>query len=371
MKTNLKLKAGESVEVRSKEEILSTLDKNGQLDGLPFMPEMFAFCGKRFRVYKRAHKTCDTITGEYRGRKMQNAVHLDNVRCDGQSHGGCQAGCLIFWKEAWVKRVSNGNEAATSPAEDSARQGARFCTDADVIAATQVSGARTSAPIYACQATRLLSATQPLSSWDPEQYIEDLTSRNIRPPRMINGFIYMACHRLANAGIGVGKILRWLYDASAGFRRGYPYPRRTGAIPVGAATPTVKVEFEPGDWVRVKSYQEILKTLDQVNKNRGLAFDAELVPYCGRTYRILKKVTRIVDEKTGEILTFKTPCYILDGVICQGRYSDCRLFCPRAIYSYWREIWLERVTESGSPQQSKAAQSPAASEVRRNEIGAL
>ena len=41
MQTGLKLKAGQWVEVLSKEEILSTLDKNGQLDGLPFMPQMF------------------------------------------------------------------------------------------------------------------------------------------------------------------------------------------------------------------------------------------------------------------------------------------------------------------------------------------
>ena len=48
-----KLSVGDWVEVRSKEEILSTLDSNGRLDGMPFMPEMFAFCGKRFQVYKR------------------------------------------------------------------------------------------------------------------------------------------------------------------------------------------------------------------------------------------------------------------------------------------------------------------------------
>lgn len=33
------------VEVRSKEEILKTLDRKGQLNGLPFMPQMFEFCG--------------------------------------------------------------------------------------------------------------------------------------------------------------------------------------------------------------------------------------------------------------------------------------------------------------------------------------
>jgi len=33
---------------------------------------------------------------------------------------------------------------------------------------------------------------------------------------------------------------------------------------------------------------------------------------------------------------------ILEGVTCQARYSDRRMFCPRAIYPFWRESWLER-----------------------------
>ena len=27
------------------------------------MPQMFRYCGQRFQVYKRAHKTCDTVSG--------------------------------------------------------------------------------------------------------------------------------------------------------------------------------------------------------------------------------------------------------------------------------------------------------------------
>src|SRR5882672_9594708 len=108
MKTS-KLKVGDWVEVRSKEEILKTLDSNGQLDGLPFMPEMFAFCGRRFRVYKRAHKTCDTVN-ESRGRRMKDAVHLEGARCNGAEHGNCEAACLVFWKTAWLRKVSEESE---------------------------------------------------------------------------------------------------------------------------------------------------------------------------------------------------------------------------------------------------------------------
>ena len=53
-----KLRAGDQVIVRSPEEILSTLDAQGTLDGLPFMPEMLDRCGKPFRVERRVEKTC-------------------------------------------------------------------------------------------------------------------------------------------------------------------------------------------------------------------------------------------------------------------------------------------------------------------------
>ncbi|MBX6383676.1 MAG: hypothetical protein IRZ07_12005, partial [Microbispora sp.] len=100
----LNLRVGELVEVRSEEEILATLDEKGELDNLPFMPEMLRFCGQRMRVHKVAHKLCDTI-GRSGMRRMENAVHLAGARCDGSAHGGCQTACLLYWKEAWLKRV--------------------------------------------------------------------------------------------------------------------------------------------------------------------------------------------------------------------------------------------------------------------------
>jgi hypothetical protein len=109
----LGLRVGELVKVRSDVEILATLDERAELESLPFMPEMLQFCGWRFRVDKLTVKLCDTMgsTGMYR---MRNAVHLEGVRCDGQAHGGgCQAGCLVYWKEAWLRRVrADGHDEA-------------------------------------------------------------------------------------------------------------------------------------------------------------------------------------------------------------------------------------------------------------------
>src|SRR5207249_4789374 len=101
--TRLNLKRGDWVEVRSREEILATLDDRARLDGLPFMPEMLRFCGRCLRVASRADKTCDTIE-TYRSRRMRDTVHLEGAYCDGSAHAGCQASCLTFWKEPWLKR---------------------------------------------------------------------------------------------------------------------------------------------------------------------------------------------------------------------------------------------------------------------------
>jgi hypothetical protein len=163
---------------------------------------------------------------------------------------------------------------------------------------------------------------------------------------MFRGLVYSGYYNLSWAGIGVGRPMRWLYDKFQALWDGIPYPRWRGNLPPGQATPTSALNLQPGELVRVKSYKEILATLDTSNKNRGLFFDAEMVPYCGRIYRVLKRVNKIVDEKTGKMLIMKTVSIIMEGVWCQARYSNCRMFCPRSIYSLWREIWLERLPES-------------------------
>src|SRR5229473_2803713 len=160
MNGRLKLRAGDWVEVRSKEEILRTLDSQGQLESLPFMPEMFHYCGRRLQVVKRAHKTCDPPSG-LQGRRMSDAVHLTGIRCDGQAHGGCQAGCLIFWKEAWLKRPESSGPSPR-PLAVATEVPAR-CTERDVFAGAQPACAadQSGEPVYVCQSTRVYAATMP------------------------------------------------------------------------------------------------------------------------------------------------------------------------------------------------------------------
>lgn len=349
------LKAGDWVEVRPKEEILRTLDAAGQLDGMPWMPEMFQFCGKKFQVHKRAHKSCDYTTAyPYRSRWIEKAVLLD-TRCDGSAHGGCQAGCMIFWKEAWLK-PANGNvtfhsspTASRSAATANGGAGTSI-SELHLWSRTHFTDPTDNSTKYVCQTTELPKASTPLAWWDLRQYFEDYWSGNVSLRRLAVGLIYSMYYHLSQSGIGVGPVMRWFYNQFRWVWRGSLFPRKPGLIPEGMPTPRATLNLQPGELVRVKPHEEILKTVTTDNLNRGMYWDAELVPYCGGTYRVLNRVSKIIDEKNGKMLEMKNPCIILDSVVCQARYSSCRLFCPRAMYPYWREIWLERVVEPAATQ---------------------
>lgn len=337
--------------VRCKEEILATLDANGRLEGLPFMPQMFLYCGQKVRVFKRAHKTCDTVAGPatgYVGRQVPNGVHLE-FRCDGKAYGGCQAACLLFWKEAWLEPLEE-EPANLRPTSTSAH-----CTEEDVLRATRVSGAGKN-PRYACQATELHSYSRPMKWWGARQYIEDYRSGNTSIVQMMRTLVYAVFYfgSLANRN-RLGRPARWLYGSCTKIVGGSPMRRSRGKIPVGEVTPRTTLNLLPGDLVRVKSFEEILQTVNTDNSNRGLTFDAEMVMYCGNTYRVRTRVERFIDEGTGRMKTLKTPAVILEGAYCRACYSDQRFFCPRSIFSWWREVWLEKVAageERGPPRDN-------------------
>jgi hypothetical protein len=333
---NLKLKVDELVEVRPLAEILSTLNKQARLDELPFMPQMIQCCGKRYRVRKRAHKLCDTAFGTG-ARQLENAVYLEAAPCDGKAYGGCEMRCEVLWKEAWLRRVEP--DVAAHPSISAPSQAG--CSEADIWAAAKSrEGAE---DVFVCQATQMLHATKPLSPWSPAQYVEDYRSGNVGLSRILGSISYMLYATLVSSGVGFGSALRWVYDAFQKIRGGVPYPDLPGVLPKGGPTPGKNLGLEVGDLVRIRSHDEILHTVDESLMNRGMAFHPEMVPYCGRTFRVRQRVRKIINERTGRLVELKNSCLVLDGADCVGRYSR-PLNCPRASNPYWREIWLERVS---------------------------
>ena len=341
-----RLKPGDWIEVRNREEILTTLDADGSLEGMMFMPEMLQFCGRKFQVKKRAHKSCDYTTPPPFVSRRINATVLLETRCDGSAHDGCQAGCTLLWKERWLKPIDPDAwvpEAAPRAIADSNDRHSASCSEAVLWNRTQARDPADGEPRYFCQATEIQKASQPLTWWDPRQYIEDCRSGNVTLRQLFGGLVYSVFFHLSQAGIGAGPAMRWFYNKFHWAWRGTKFPRNPGLIPEGMPTPSASLNLQPGQMVRVKSQDEILRTITTLNRNRGMYWDAELVPYCGGTYKVLKRVTKIISERTGKMMEMKTPCIILDSVVCQAKYSSCRMFCPRAMYPYWREIWLERI----------------------------
>ncbi|WP_420749519.1 hypothetical protein [Rhodococcus sp. O3] len=316
------LRVGDLVEVRSAEEILATLDENGEFENLPFMPEMLQFCGRRLTVHKVAHKLCDTISGTGIHR-MENAVHLTDSRCDGSAHGGCQTSCSLYWKDAWLKRVEPG----LPPPSGSSCVGIPLL-DAN----TRKESGADGKPRYSCQATELLRAAPTcLPFRDLGQYVTDVKTGNVGAVESAEAFLVGLFNRIQD-------ISRRLLPRKLWFRNGLPWGFVQGRA-VGR-TPTAHLNLQPGETVRIKSKSEIMETLNEDRMNRGMGFEEEMARHCGRTARVQARVTRCIDERTGELLTMKNPCIILEGITCNGSHN---VSCPREFVPFWREIWLERV----------------------------
>jgi hypothetical protein len=291
---------GDTVTVRSLEEILATLDADAKLEGIPFMPEMAGFCGRTFTVFRRAERTC--VEGSADLRRLENTVFLEGLRCDGSAHDGCQRGCLLFWKEAWLKPADGqpdeiAAEHVPLAAQLPTKQGDR----------------------YYCQSTELAAATSELAPGDLGYFYRDLRSGEASPWRFL--------HVVALAAVNY--VWRRLFGRER-CERLTGLQRRTAAA---------GLDLQPGELVEVKSAAEIQTTLDRRGRNRGLTFEPEMLHCCGRRYRVLAPVRKIISETTGRMIELSNTV-ILEGVTCQG---ICAKNCPRAHYFYWREAWLKRL----------------------------
>jgi len=327
-----RLRPGDLVEVRPAAEILATLDPDASLEAVPFMPEMIQHVGRRFRVSKRVEKICDTAGGTFSSRRMRRTVLLDDLRCDGAGHGGCQAGCRLYWKEEWLRRVDDDSKqpgsgaAALAELESLARAGTRTKRELD----------GREVPAYRCQATEAPAASEPLRGFDVRQYVREVACGNVGP-----------FHAAGVLGRAAGRgVLQWL-----GLRPSLPLR----SSETTTAPPEI-LDLQPGELVQVRSKGEISATLNQHGKNRGLWFDVEMVPRCGGTYRVQRRVERFIDDRTGQMVELASDCLVLDGVVCSGEHSSWRLFCPRAIQPWWREAWLRRVGDEDALPRGEARQ---------------
>jgi hypothetical protein len=176
-------------------------------------------------------------------------------------------------------------------------------------------------------------ATSLLSKSDPRVYLRELTTGDVNGRTFVRVMVRSVSMK---AQKHVGRL---------------PEPPLQG----DAATSPPKeppLELQPGEWVRVKSAEQIRATLTTKGMNRGLWFDREMLQYCGRLFRVRARITRLLDESTGEMIELKSDCLQLEDAVCSGEFTQGRWFCPRAPFPLWRECWLERVDDPPSAEQA-------------------
>jgi hypothetical protein len=237
-------------------------------------------------------------------RRVRGAVLLEGVRCDGRCHGGCQAACQLIWKEAWLQVPGASSSAAPA---------AVGRPDLDAFTQLTVDGE----PRYVCQMTEIIRASTPMSHRDPRHYWRDLVTGNVRLAPL-----------LAVLGVRVFNGLNWRLGGS-------PWPVLT---PLESdSSPHEEFGLQPGQLVRVKSKHAIESTLNRNRRTRGLEFGNDMLFCAGGSHRVAARVDRIVDERTGELLEFKTPSILLEGAHANGG----TVLTPQNEFFFWREIWLE------------------------------
>lgn len=244
---------------------------------------------------------------------------LEGPRCDGRSHHGCNRGCRLFWKTAWLRRLDD----ASAPASGAESVPLEVTGRLKVMADEQR---------YFCQSTELLAATEPF------------------PGRKKLWMVRVALREIRDGDLPMGRVAglfgRWCWQMLRNAVSGEWYLRG-----VGKETPTLALGLQPGERVRIKSREQILHTLSERGRNRGMGISNEMTRSCGREAEVRIRVDRIIEERSGKMRELKNTVMLhkLDGdpttceeCLCAEEMGDC----PRGELMYWREIWLERVSDA-------------------------
>ena len=95
--------------------------------------------------------------------------------------------------------------------------------------------------------------------------------------------------------------------------------------------------------MKIRSSEEIAKTLDENKKYERCEFMETMWQFCGGTYKVFKSVEKILDPWTNKLRKCKN-LVILEGLLCHGDPTHATA-CDRTCLYYWNQAWLERVSE--------------------------
>src|SRR5262249_40979173 len=157
----------------------------------------------------------------------------------------CQRACMIFWREAWLRKVDADVAGGTLDPGDDERLRARLKT-------------RTDPTRYFCQASELFQITNKLTR--PEQLrrcVREVRAGHCGPFEMLRRLGIWVYWRIRRKLLG-------------------EYARGQSSV-----TPADTLVLQAGEWVEVKPLEEIVQTLDPKGHNRGLYFSPDMRLACG------------------------------------------------------------------------------------------
>jgi hypothetical protein len=121
-------------------------------------------------------------------------------------------------------------------------------------------------------------------------------------------------------------------------------------IPCDTAPAGGRGDLKAGDWVDVKSPEEIARTLAADGTLDGLAFMPEMLPFCGRRFQVLRTAEKLCVEATPggyRIREFRNnDVVILRELRCSGADHEG---CGRACVLFWKTVWLRKAAGPEPP----------------------
>jgi hypothetical protein len=102
-------------------------------------------------------------------------------------------------------------------------------------------------------------------------------------------------------------------------------------------------KYNIGEIVKVKSRDDIYKSLDAFNRLDGCLFTEQMWRYCNLSYHIIKVVSNIFIERDKRTHKTTAPFYVLRNIICEGRKDCFSKKCDHSCMLLWHERWLDKV----------------------------
>ncbi len=95
-------------------------------------------------------------------------------------------------------------------------------------------------------------------------------------------------------------------------------------------------QIQQGDMVRIRSKDEIRKTLDRSGRTFGCSIIPEMYNLCGKEYRVFKKVDHFFEE-TGRKMRKCNGIFLLESAYCD------KSTCDRSCFFFWHVNWLQKI----------------------------